>query len=247
MESKVVENKKEKKPIKIPASKNRIFIGSACIIAAVLIGFVIVPLVSSSAAGKRRSTTAVTTAAQASSSPYTLKDGQCIISITTKNFSDSLSGKLRGGDIVTAYLPSANVNNAVADTSAVNDTSNNLADNPPELQYIKVIASTTAQGVDTDDKAKNSSSANGNSQPATVTLLVNQRQAQMLAEAESRNIHFALVYRGGGKHADELLKKQNDYFTALTAQTASNSTVSNNSSSSSSTNTTSSTSAEVSK
>ena len=52
-----------------------------------------------------------------------------------------------------------------------------------------------------------------NSQPVTVTLLVNQRQAELLAEYEkTSSMHFTLEYRGDAATAQRYLDIQNQYF-----------------------------------
>ena len=77
---------------------------------------------------------------------------------------------------------------------------------PPELQYVKVITSTTSQGVDKAD-------ISDGTQPVTVTLLVNQAQAELLAQYEkAASMHFALEYRGSMETAQKYLDVQNEYF-----------------------------------
>lgn len=77
---------------------------------------------------------------------------------------------------------------------------------PPELQYLRVITSTTSQGV---DKANITDST----QPVTVTLLVNQAQAELLSAYEkSASMHFALEYRGDAETAAQYLAVQEEYF-----------------------------------
>lgn len=205
---------------KIPATnRNKTIIGIICIAAALLIGFVITPLVANHTAKA-----AVTQAAKETQSVKTnntangfkLSDGQYLISVSTKNFCDSVSGKLRSGDIVTVFIPPVAVQNAVTTSS----TSTLSADNPPELQYVKVIAVTTASGQDTDNISSSSASTNNN-QPATVTLLVNVKQAAILAGTEQNTVHFALAYRGGGAKAEELLKRQSAYFETNSSTTSS--------------------------
>jgi pilus assembly protein CpaB len=147
---------------------------------------------------------------------FKLNDGQYLISVSTKNFCDSVSGKLRSGDIVTVFIPPVATQNAVT----TNSTSALTADNPPELQYVKVVAVTTASGQDTDKISSSSAPANNN-QPATVTLLVNVKQAAILAGTEQNTVHFALAYRGGGAKAEELLKRQSTYFDNNSSTTSS--------------------------
>ena len=81
------------------------------------------------------------------------------ISITIGSFALGLSGKLETGDIISVI---------------VYDTKEGYAHTPPELRYIRVITSTTSQGIDKADRTDNT-------QPVTVTVLVNQKQAELLA------------------------------------------------------------------
>ena len=98
-----------------------------------------------------------------------------------------LSGKLETGDIVSAVIY---------------DSTENRCFTPPELRYVKVITSTTSQGI---DKAEVADSA----QPVTVTLLVNDAQAELLALYErTGNIHFVLEFRGDASTAQKYLDVQ---------------------------------------
>lgn len=116
---------------------------------------------------------------------------QKAISVSIGSFSLGLSGKLETGDIVSVIVYS----NQMAE-----------AYTPPELQYVKVITSTTSQGIDKAD-------VTDHAQPATVTLLVNRTQAELLAQYEkSASMHFALEYRGDPEIANQYLEAQNQYF-----------------------------------
>ena len=117
--------------------------------------------------------------------------GKKAISVTLGSFAQGLSGKLETGDIVSVIVYKAKEGAAVT---------------PPELQYLRVITSTTSQGV---DKANITDSA----QPVTVTLLVNQAQAELLSAYEkSASMHFALEYRGDAETAAQYLAVQEEYF-----------------------------------
>lgn len=76
---------------------------------------------------------------------------QKALSLTIGSFAQGLSGKLETGDIISVIVYSQK--DAFAYT-------------PPELQYVKVITSTTSTGVDKAD-------VTDTTQPVTVTLLVN--------------------------------------------------------------------------
>lgn len=120
-----------------------------------------------------------------------LDGSQKAISLTIGSFAQGLSGKLETGDIISVIVYSQK---------------DGFAYTPPELQYIKVITSTTSTGV---DKAN----IKDTTQPVTVTLLVNQAQAELLAQYEkSASMHFALEYRGDQTVAQKYLDRQNEYF-----------------------------------
>ena len=119
-----------------------------------------------------------------------LKEGKKAISVTIGSFAMGLSGKLETGDIVSAVIY---------------DSTENRCFTPPELRYVKVITSTTSQGI---DKAEVADSA----QPVTVTLLVNDAQAELLALYErTGNIHFVLEFRGDASTAQKYLDAQAAY------------------------------------
>ena len=117
--------------------------------------------------------------------------GKKAISVTLGSFAQGLSGKLETGDIVSVIVYKSKEGVSVT---------------PPELQYLRVITSTTSQGV---DKANITDST----QPVTVTLLVNQAQAELLSAYEkSASMHFALEYRGDAETAAQYLAVQEEYF-----------------------------------
>lgn len=111
-----------------------------------------------------------------------LQEGKKAISVTIGSFAMGLSGKLESGGIVSAVIY---------------DSTENRSFTPPELRYVKVITSTTSQGI---DKAEVADSAH----PVTVTLLVNDAQAELLALYErTGNIHFVLEFRGDASTAQK--------------------------------------------
>jgi len=116
-----------------------------------------------------------------------------IISVTIKDFANGISGKLMPGDVV------AVLNNA--------EVVNNRSAVYPELQYVKVLAVTSPTGVDMGGEK----ATDGTELPATVSLLVNKSQAQMLSGLEKNgNIYFTLIYRGDEETANQFLKKQDE-------------------------------------
>ncbi len=113
------------------------------------------------------------------------------ISITIGSFALGFSGKLETGDIVSILV--------YDDKEAKSFT-------PKELTYVKVITTTTSNGVDKEN-------IEDTSQPVTVTLLVNQTQAELLAFYEKTgDIHIALEYRGDNATAQKYLDAQNNLF-----------------------------------
>ena len=121
-----------------------------------------------------------------------LDGSRVAMSITIQSFAGGLSGKLSNGDIVQLIV------NTDGDGSFV----------PYELQYVQVITSTTAKGIDKDELIRNEDGSY--ELPTTLTLLVDTYQAKLLAEYENNSkIHAVLVSRGNEELASELLEKQN--------------------------------------
>ena len=123
-----------------------------------------------------------------------LDGSQVAMSITIPSFAGGLSGKLTNGDIVSLiiYTDADGENTAIV---------------PEALQYVRVITSTTAAGLDKDELIQNEDGTY--ELPTTVTLLVNPMQAQLLAEYENNSkIHAVLVSRGNDKQAIKMLAEQ---------------------------------------
>lgn len=113
------------------------------------------------------------------------------ISITISSFAAGVSGKLETGDVVGVL---------------VYDKVEDKCYTPAELAYLKVITTTTSQGIDKAD-------VEDNTQPTTVTLLVNSIQAELLAKFEqTAKIHFVLECRGDEEEALQYLNEQDCYF-----------------------------------
>lgn len=120
-----------------------------------------------------------------------LEGEQKIISITIGSFAQGVSGKLETGDIISVI---------------VYDAKENATFTPDELRYVRVVTSTTSKGI---DKAE----VTDHSQPVTVTLIVNQEQAELLAKHEkTSSMHFTLEYRGDEAIAQKYLDEQAAYF-----------------------------------
>lgn len=131
-----------------------------------------------------------------SSSEYlTNLNGKQAISISLKTLSKGLSGKIETGDIVSIIVPQTDENND--------------GYIPQELKYVEVIAVTDESGYDTNGQQ------NGEQKElySTVTLLVNEAQAIMLANFEDNsNVHISLVHRGDEEIKKAYLKEQDKVF-----------------------------------
>lgn len=125
---------------------------------------------------------------------HTLNGTQQAISITIASFADGLSGKLQNGDIVSILVTP--------------EGDNKTASIPAELKYVKLITTTTANGSDKNELTQKKDGTYD--LPSTVTLLVNSRQAVLLAGYEAKaKMHIALVYRGDEATANKFLEAQN--------------------------------------
>lgn len=139
----------------------------------------------------------------AQDSIYDLKDGHMLFSVAIKSFADGVSGKLQPGDIVTVFTPSQQSNSATTKSASIIP-----AESPKELQFLKVVAVSTSSGKDADAKAIQSSGSSDSSLPASVTLEVTAKQAEVLTALDNSNIHFGLVNRGNETLANQLLTEQ---------------------------------------
>lgn len=138
---------------------------------------------------------------------YALPKGQLAVSFSLKSFAAGVSGKLLQGDIIALYsVVGSGTNAAIAEDV--------VADIDPGLSYLKVLAVTDEEGLDTDHSTKDTE---GNRVlPDTVTVSANSRQAALITGLEQSGfIHAALVSRGNEEYAMELLKLQEYYFTEL--------------------------------
>ena len=114
------------------------------------------------------------------------------ISVTLKTFAGGLSGKLKSGDIVSVIAPDYR--------------KTGMTVIPSELQFVEVIAATAKSGNDVEGETGDEKDL-----PSTVTLLVSEKQALILAELEKTGtVHMSLVYRGDRKTAEKFLKAQED-------------------------------------
>ena len=138
----------------------------------------------------------IISASKAADNVFTSLNGQKFaMSFTIDSFAAGLSGKIKNGDIISLV---------------VMDGSSGRAIMPPEFKYVRVITTTTSGGVDQDKVQKKDDGTFD--PPATITLLVNNTQARLLAEYEASTINCILVYRGSSDTAEQFLATQDQYF-----------------------------------
>ncbi len=128
-----------------------------------------------------------------------LDGSQVAVSGTIPSFAGGLSGKLQNGDIVSMI-----VYNGEKKESTI----------PEALKYVRVITATTAAGLDKDELVPKEDGTY--ELPSTLTLLVTDYQARLLAEYENYGkMHAALVCRDNEKQAKKYLKEQADVLEEL--------------------------------
>ena len=136
---------------------------------------------------------------------YSLNGQKQAISVSIKNFSNGLSGKLISGDIVSVIAPDYRKQG----TTVI----------PAELQYVEVIAVTANTGYDTDSGKQAADTVKNDKEkalPSTVTLLATPEQSKILAELEADGkLHLSLVYRGMRENAAKFIQLQDTVITKL--------------------------------
>ncbi len=121
-----------------------------------------------------------------------LDGSQVAVSVTIPSFAGGLSGKLQNGDIVSMIVYS---------------TEKKESEIPEALKYVRVITATTAAGLDKDELVQKEDGTY--ELPSTLTLLVTEYQARLLARYEnSGKMHAALVCRDNEKQAEKYLAEQ---------------------------------------
>ena len=127
-----------------------------------------------------------------------LDGSKVAVSFTIDTFAAGLSGKLYNGDIISILIYDKEVDKEKAFI-------------PPELKYVKVITTTTDNGVDKDAVKENEDGTTD--LPSTVTVLVNTTQAKLIAKYEGEaTMQAALVYHGKKEEAQKFIDKQDAYF-----------------------------------
>ncbi|MBR5680058.1 MAG: pilus assembly protein CpaB [Clostridia bacterium] len=128
-----------------------------------------------------------------------LDGSQVAVSVTIPSFAGGLSGKLQNGDIVSMIVYSAEKKESAS---------------PEALKSVRVITATTAAGLDKDELVQKEDGTY--ELPTTLTLLVTDYQAKLLAEYENYGkMHAALVCRDNEKQAKKFLKEQADVLKEL--------------------------------
>jgi len=145
---------------------------------------------------------------------YSLPEGKMALSVTIRSLAAGLSGKLMPKDVVTIF----SVEEEKQVQGQILTMGQNLSSKSyPELLYVEVLSVTASSGNDTDssENKENSSTQadNSNNLPATVTLLANRQQAELLTVLEKKGgIHIGLVARGNETEAQKLLTMQEKLF-----------------------------------
>lgn len=132
-----------------------------------------------------------------------LPEGKMAISISLSNLAQSVSGKLRQGDIVQLFASSGDAEQAMASA-------------PLELQYVEVLSATYSDGSDVDltaAKVAGKSNVDSTNYLTHITLLVNARQAAVLAGLDHNStVYAALVVRGNEERKQAALAMQEALF-----------------------------------
>lgn len=128
---------------------------------------------------------------------HTLPDNKKAMSVTVTTLASSLSGKVQPDDIVTVY----------AYIASDDEETKYIARQPQELMYVRVLDVSDQYGATVLDSEL--STASKEEQPSTVTLLVNDAQARVLAGLDkSAPVHLAVCCRGNAEKAQSLLDEQ---------------------------------------
>lgn len=119
-----------------------------------------------------------------------IPSGKVAISLTVKTLASGLSDKLQPNDIIRIYHFM------------------DVAEDIPELQFIKVLSVTDSNGVNVDN-TKEPTEEEEKQQSATITVLATPEQAKIITALENDGVaHVALISRNNEKLAEELLTQQ---------------------------------------
>ena len=135
---------------------------------------------------------------------YVLKtrdNGLCAVSVELKGVSAALSGKLKIGDVVSAYV-------FISEGGMGSNKGSVVA--YPELQFLEIAAVTNNRAEDIfyeserDSESERVKVTGDSSIPSTVIFIVDEQQAIRLVEAENIGL-IHLVFRGRGEYARTLV------------------------------------------
>lgn len=131
-----------------------------------------------------------------------IPSGKMAISLSVKSLASGLSDKLQPNDIIRIYH--------------FLDVTKDV----PELQFVKVLAVTSDDGVNVDNsdvsKDQKEDDEKEKRQAATITVLASPEQAKIITGIENDGtIHVALIARNNDKLAQELLAKQAEALTKI--------------------------------
>lgn len=127
-----------------------------------------------------------------------LPSNKFAISFTVQSFAAGVSDKLLAGDIIRVYH-----------VTSADGSSKKVSNTIEELQYVKVLAVTNADGQDIQSEKVNEEGETVVNHASTITILATQEQAELLARLEyDGNLHAALVYRGDAENVQKYVDKQ---------------------------------------
>lgn len=131
-------------------------------------------------------------------------EGKVAVSIGVSSTAAAVSGKLENGDIVRLYIRK----------SSQNDTSATYV--PDEMQYLKVVTTTTSSGIDKDKVSENEDGSHD--MPATITFLLTDYQAEKFVDyMNGYTMYFGLVYRGDAETANGYIEEQDKILEEIAA------------------------------
>ena len=132
-----------------------------------------------------------------------LGEGKVAISVPISSFAGSLSGKLENGDVVRFWVRAEDGSEATV---------------PEELQWVKIVTTTTGNGIDKDQIVVNEDGSF--SMPSTVTVVVSELQAKRLVELSGDSMYLTLIYRGNDEETQKYLDKQDEVLERLEQELA---------------------------
>lgn len=128
-------------------------------------------------------------------------EGKVAVSIGVSSTAAAVSGKLENGDVVRLYIRKSSQEGA---TTYV----------PEEMQYLKVVTTTTSSGIDKDKVSENEDGSHD--MPATITFLLTDYQAEKFVDyMNGYTMYFGLVYRGDAETANGYIEEQDEILEAI--------------------------------